>query len=88
MTNILSDYVLTKKLRKMARLNSESARLLDDVYKHSLEVYGFAPSLCDSFVDLCDGGCGQSDGMTAKEFDQEMQRVKSNLDFEKHQERM
>ncbi|MAK43121.1 MAG: hypothetical protein CMN80_03070 [Spongiibacter sp.] len=65
---------LTAALQKMARLSSEFSKVQSLVVEHSIEVYGYAPHDIDNdeFIDACTGSCGESQGMTADEFDKSM----------------
>lgn len=74
MSEMMSNSKLTKALHALASANSKAARLRAKISKHSVAVYGFDPADvdCDEFIDLCDGGCGESTGMTAAEFDAAM----------------
>lgn len=70
----LTNRQLTAALKRLVRAQNEvqAAGLL--IYGHCDEVYGVTPGEVDNddFIDAVGGGCGMSDGMTAKQFHESM----------------
>jgi len=70
----LTNRELTNQLKNLAKYNNLAQGARDKIISHCLIVYGVEPGEVDNdvFIDLCDGGCGASSPMSAKQFDNSM----------------
>lgn len=70
----LSKRKLQTALNKLAQARNEAFRQRTLIHDHCISVYGFDPADIDNdlFIDACDGGCGESEGMTVDEFEKSM----------------
>lgn len=72
---------LDKALADLAAANNAAAVARNKIMEHCEEVYGCSPGDVDfdEFVDACDGGCGMSAGMSAKDFNTGMRAAKAAM---------
>lgn len=73
----LTKSMLQKKLDSLTAANNRAKEARDAIYAHCESVYGVTPSDIDNdnFIDGCDGGCGNSSGMTSDQFDKSMRNA-------------
>jgi len=65
---------LQATLAALAKAKNQAHIARAKISEHCIEIYGVDPSDIDNeeFIDLCDGGCGMSSGMTADDFERSM----------------
>ena len=70
----LSKSELQAALDSLTSANNRAKKARDKIFAHCEVVYGFTPLDVnnDQFIDACDGGCGESHGMTSVEFEASM----------------
>ena len=70
----LSKRQLNTALKALAKFNRLAAIERNKIMEHCESVYRAAPGDIDNdeFIDRCDNGCGQANGMSADEFDRSM----------------
>lgn len=70
----LSRSGLQAALDSLVSANNRAKKARDKIMAHCEEAYGFLPGDVDNdtFIDTCDGGCGEASRMTAEEFEASM----------------